>query len=323
MRLAEWLVDAGIGETRAALVDGDMIVEARIGREEGLAAGAVVAGRVATILVPRRRAIVATDAGEALLEPLPADLPEGSRSLFRVVREPIPEHGRPRLARLIHAPDADGPAVPLPLATGRAVPSYGPDLLDAAGWADLIEEARTGEIGFPGGRLRISSTPAMTLIDIDGDLDPATLMTAGAAAAAGAIRRLDIGGSIGIDLPTVAGKAARQAAAEAVDRLLPQPFERTAVNGFGFLQIVRPRVRASLVERMRRDAPVSAALELIRRAGKGTGGVTLIVAPAVAGVLEAHPAWLTALSRRIGGTAALRIEVDRPIWSLDVHCAPC
>lgn len=320
--MAEWLIDAGIGETRAALVEDGTIIEARIGRDDGLAAGAVVAGRVAAILVPRRRAIVVTEAGEALLEPLPPDLPEGGRALFRVMREPIPERGRPRLARLVHAPDADGPAPAPPLATGRAVPPHGPDLLDAAGWAELIEDARTGEIAFPGGRLRISPTPAMTLIDVDGDLDPAALMTAGAAAAARAIRRLDIGGSIGIDLPTVAGKAARQVAAEAVDAMLPQPFERTAVNGFGFLQIVRPRVRPSLVERMRHDAPTSAALELIRRAGRGAGGVTLTAAPAVTAVLAEHPDWLAALERRIGGAATLRTEANRPIWSLDVHRAP-
>ena len=66
---------------------------------------------------------------------------------------------------------------------------------------------------------------------------------AGAAAAARAIRRLGIGGSIGIDLPTLAAQAERQAAAAALDAVLPQPFERTAVNGFGFLQIVRRRER--------------------------------------------------------------------------------
>src|SRR3546814_9303556 len=89
----------------------------------------------------------------------------------------------------------------------------------------------------------------MTLFDVDGAaplLDPAI---AGATATAVAIRRLDIGGSIGIDLPTLGGKAERQRVVEAIDATLPLPFERTAMNGFGFLQIIRPRPRASLVER--------------------------------------------------------------------------
>ena len=119
------------------------------------------------------------------------------------------------------------------------------DELGCAGWSDLIDEARGGLVQFDGGELRISVTPAMTLIDVDGYLDPQELAIRGAGEAAKAIRRLDIGGSIGIDLPTSGSKAARQAAAAAIDAHLPQPFERTAVNGFGFVQIVRPRSRAS------------------------------------------------------------------------------
>src|SRR5690606_4731608 len=120
------------------------------------------------------------------------------------------------------------------------------------------EEAASGEIAFAGGALRMSLTPAMTLFDVDGDLPPAELAVAGAAAAARAIRRFGIGGSIGIDLPTLPARGDRQAAAAALDALLPQPFERTAVNGFGFLQIVRRRERASIPEMLRAD-PAGAA----------------------------------------------------------------
>jgi hypothetical protein len=52
----------------------------------------------------------------------------------------------------------------------------------------------------------MSLTPAMTLFDVDGALPPADLARAGAAAAGRAVRRLGIGGSIGIDLPTLAAK---------------------------------------------------------------------------------------------------------------------
>ena len=71
---------------------------------------------------------------------------------------------------------------------------------------------------------------------------------AGAEAAARAIRRLGIGGSIGIDLPTLPPRERQAARRAALDAVLPQPFERTAVNGFGFLQIVRRRERRSLPE---------------------------------------------------------------------------
>ena len=131
--------------------------------------------------------------------------------------------------------------------------AHEPDRSKQAGWSEVLEEATTGEIAFAGGALRMSLTPAMTLFDVDGD---------GAARCArdrrrarpwrAAIVRHGIGGSIGIDFPTLANKAQRQAVAEAIDAALPQPFERTAVNGFGFLQIVRRRRRASLPELLAR-----------------------------------------------------------------------
>ena len=58
---------------------------------------------------------------------------------------------------------------------------------------------------------------AMTLIDVDGFGAPEDLAVTGARAAARAILRLDVQGSIGIDLPTTSGKEARQRAAEAID----------------------------------------------------------------------------------------------------------
>ena len=120
------------------------------------------------------------------------------------------------------------------------------DRLERAGWSDLLEEARGGVIRFEGGELRVSPTPAMTLIDVDGALPPDELARAGVKAAVRAIIRHGVGGSIGIDLPTIAGKAERKLVDDAIDSLLPKPFERTAMNGFGFVQIVRPRRHASL-----------------------------------------------------------------------------
>jgi hypothetical protein len=86
----------------------------------------------------------------------------------------------------------------------------------------------------------------MTLIDVDGHLPPANLAMAGAEAAARAILRHGISGSIGIDLPTVSGKAERQAIGSGRWTLsCPSPSSAPRVNGFGFLQIVRPRMRGS------------------------------------------------------------------------------
>jgi hypothetical protein len=174
----------------------------------------------------------------------------------------------------------------------------------------LIEEATSGEVAFAGGALRISLTPAMTLIDVDGPLPPAELAVAGARAAGLAIRRLGLAGSIGIDLPTLASRTERQAAAAALDEVLPQPFERTAVNGFGFLQLVRRRRRASLPELLQGDPVAAAARALLRRAerSQGAGGRTIVAAPAIIGLLDARQDWCSALARRLGTALALRAD---------------
>jgi len=125
--------------------------------------------------------------------------------------------------------------------------------------------------------------------------------------------RHGIGGSIGIDLPTIAGKAQRQAIGEAVDAILPQPFERTAVNGFGFLQIVRPRRHASLFE-LAADRAAFEARALLRRAAMERKGATALVAhPAVISVLEARAGWLDALARQVGGLVRLQADAKLPI----------
>ena len=239
--MPEWLVERGIGESRFALIEDGAIVDARI-LIDGLARAGTKRQAVLKSVGPPA---VAADGGQEFILPGGASrVAEGARITIEVTREQIPgaEPWKRPLARLADA----SPIAPV---EGRTIPFTAPHSpLDAAGWNDLIDEARSGIVRFAGGELRITPTPAMTLIDVDGHLPPAELAVRGAAEAARAIRRLDIGGSIGIDLPTVASKAVRQAAAAAIDAALPQPFERTAVNGFGFVQVVRPRRRASLVE---------------------------------------------------------------------------
>ena len=165
----------------------------------------------------------------------------------------------------------------------------------------------------------MSLTPAMTLFDVDGALPPAALAVAGAAAAARAIRLFGVTGSIGIDLPTLASKDERQAAAAAIDDSLPQPFERTAVNGFGFLQIVRPRRRASLIELARDRASFEARALLRRAAFAGPGAKTLVAAPPVITAIDTAPGWIPALERQLGGAVGLRPDPAIPISASHVE----
>lgn len=301
--MPEWWIERGIGETRLALVDKDEIIEARV-----LIDGIVPAGTVlpAALKAAGRPGLAVAGPDEYLLPHGAAGISEGAALSIEVTREAIPgsEPWKRPLAEVV-----EGGPRPSALPEGDALPfpSAG-DRLGNAGWHDLIEEARSGTVEFAGGALRVSPTPAMTLIDVDGTLAAADLALAGVTAAVHAIRRHGIGGSIGIDLPTVEGKAARKRVDDAIDSLLPKPFERTAMNGFGFVQIVRPRRHASLFE-LAQDRAAFEARALLRRATfEPAGPKTLVAHAAVAAVIQAKPDWLTALSRQLGGAVGLRAD---------------
>lgn len=313
--MPEWLIERGIGETRAALVEDGEIIEARIQLGEIARAGSVIAARLVGT-GPNGGAIARDNHGTEFLLPKGAPgIAEGGSLHIQIKRESIPGPETWKRA-LAHVADCHPvPAkhlaellgveeLPTPRASGN---------LASAGWGDLIEEARSGHIRFVGGELRISPTPAMTLIDVDGYLAREELAMRGAAEAARAIRRLDIGGSIGIDLPTITEKRIRQAAAEAIDAVLPKPFERTSVNGFGFIQIVRPRTRASLIEIARDRASFEARVLLRRAAFEAPGAKGLVANPAVIAVLDHHPTWLDHLARALGGAVSLRADASLPM----------
>jgi hypothetical protein len=322
--LAEWLYEEGIGENRAILVEDDEILVAAIELPGELRCGSVLTGRLVRIAIPGRRGIVATDQGEVMVEPLPAVLTEGQKVRVEIVREPIAEPGHPKFAkgRITEADEKEGPGLAQRIGSPRPLRPLGPDLFHECGWSELIDEALGEAIDFAGGELRMSLTPAMTLFDVDGFLPPVELAIAGAEAAASAIRRLDIGGSIGIDLPTVPSREDRLRAVAALDAVLPQPFERTAVNGFGFLQVIRRRERRSLPELIQWDPVGAAARDLLRTAERGIGACELAAAPAVIARLRATPDWLETLARRIGGRIALREEPSFTTWQSRVHVKP-
>jgi len=322
--LAEWLYEEGIGENRAILVEDEEILAAAIELPEEMRCGSVLAGRLSQIAIPGRRGIVSTDQGEVMVEPLPAVLTEGQKVRVEIVREPIAEPGNPKFAkgRITDAEEKEGPSLAQRIGSPLPLRPLGPDLFHEAGWSELIDEALGTPIDFAGGELQMSLTPAMTLFDVDGFLPPIELALAGAEAAAFAIRRLDIGGSIGIDLPTVPLREDRLRIVAALDAVLPRPFERTAVNGFGFLQVIRRRERRSLPELIQWDEVGAAARDLLRTAERGLGACELGAAPAVIAHLRAHPEWLDRLARRIGGPVALREEPSFTTWQSRVHVKP-
>lgn len=301
--MPEWLYEDGIGEARAALVDDDHILAARIELP-----GTLRVGTIARARLTERSVATLDDGEEVLLDRAPSGVTLGASLTIEVVREVIPEPGRAKRARgrAVDAEPAPGADLLARITRSahpvRVLHAHEADALEAAGWSEVMEEAQTGEIAFSGGALRMTPTPAMTLFDVDGEGPTDVLALRAAVAVAHAIRRHAIGGSIGIDFPSISGKALRNDVAAALDAELPGPFERTAVNGFGFLQVVRPRPRASLPERLRQDATSAAAratLRMIERTPPGASN-RFRLPSAVRERIESRDDWMAALMRRTG-----------------------
>lgn len=301
--MPKWIIEAGIGETRAALIEQGEIVEARVRRENITPAGTILEAKLVAI-APR---VTVEAAGEQFLLPHGVSgVSEGKKLVVEVTREALggSEPWKRGLARRTDQSPRPAP----PLADGS------PGIIE--GWDELLDQARSGIISFDGGELRIEPTAAMTMIDVDGWLVPDKLAQMAAWAAARAIARLDLGGSTGIDFPGLRGKADRVAVDNILDSYLPKPFERTAMNGFGFVQIVRPRPRASLIE-LARDRTPFEARALLRRAGSSIGAKTLTAHPAVIAAIRTE--WTTALERQIGGRISLRSEPTLAMSGGHVH----
>ncbi len=300
----DWLVEEGIGEHRAIQLRGGEIVAARLDWLVGLAAGQIED----VVLISRRsgskRGTVRFASGqEALIDGLPSSASEGARLRAVVTRAAIAEAGRFKLAQARPTNGGTRPAPPLADRlreqghTVRVVRRFPVE----SGWDDLFAEAWSGEIAFAGGSLTVSPTPAMTLIDVDGSLAPAALALAAVPQIAAALPRFDLGGSIGIDFPTLSTKEDRRAVDQALAAALAGwPHERTATNGFGFVQLVTRLERPSLLHRLARDRPGAAARRLLRGAERvdTPGTLLLTVHPRVRAAIE--PEWEVELARRTG-----------------------
>lgn len=328
--------DPAPGEVRAVLLEEGLPVELHLIRtchaQPTAQAGERQAARIVSKL-GNGRALVQLETGEqALLHPVPQK-PEGAQVDIEITRPRLPEPGRWK--RAIARPAEDGVPALNPVArlleradeivcrdaasanllVGHAAPVIvDPQAVDEADIDALLDAARSGLFDFEGGQLSIERTRAMTVIDVDGTAAPADLNRAAARAIPRALRLFGISGPVGVDFVSMASRADRQS----VDAVLEAQcaalgaHERTAINGYGFCQIIRPRPAASIPEMLCGTTPgrlsvETQALMLLREAVRSAGfGARCIMAlPAVINLLRAWPDALAQVARQTGADVKL------------------
>ncbi len=311
--MAEWIVEHGIGEDRAILLHGGQIVAARLYCHGTLAAGHVAEATLSSRTAGSKRGTVRFPGGEeALISGLPASSREGAAIRCRISRAAIAERGRYKLAQAV--PDDAGLQDASSLESQLQIGGHSAKVVRSfpeGDWEELWLEAWQGEVEFSGGTLVFDNTAAMTLIDIDGDDDARALAANAVTPIARAIGRFDLSGSIGIDFPTLPVKAERKAIDAAIAASLDHwPHERTAMNGFGFVQLVARCERPSLLQQIQYARPAAAARLLLRKAEHiaETGALLLTCHPAVSAHLNAT--WLAELTRRTGREVRIETKPD-------------
>lgn len=304
--MAEWLVEVGIGERRALLVEGGKVLAAKLHWPDDLLVGGTIAAKLVTKVAGSHRGTALDDLGrEILVDKLPPQVTEGSSVNLEITRAAIAERGRLKRAhgRVIPA-GMTAAVLARPSSTGNAVRRFPAGL-----WEEIWDSVASGEMAFSGGSLLFGVTPAMTVVDVDGDLPPRELALAAVPALARALRLFDLGGSIAVDFPTLEAKADRKAVDVALEEALADwPHERTAMNGFGLVHIVARLEGPSLLHRFAASRVAMAARMALRRAElvEGPGTTLLTVHPALKAKLM--PEWLAELERRTG--RATRVETD-------------
>ena len=119
--MADWLIEEGIGETRALLIDGEQVLAAQLHWPGELPAGELCRAKLTAKLAGTRRGVAMLNNGtEALIDHLPPGLTEGQSLDVIVTRAALAERGRLKRAQA-RAITGVGPAPAPPFVDGTIV----------------------------------------------------------------------------------------------------------------------------------------------------------------------------------------------------------
>jgi hypothetical protein len=309
IRLTDIWRDDAPGERRAAFVENGNIVEIHIQRDALWALGECGAGRIDR-KTPSGAYVIADDNSELLLRSK-MGAPEGARIMFEVTREAIAEPGRNKPPEVILREGVCEPLMGKDALWDARMASLGQSIVKAS-IAEGFDIAIAGQSQVGDVTISFQRTKAGLVFDIDGIGDAFAINMVAATEIARLLRLYQVGAMVLIDFVSMESKAQRTQIAEAFDAASlaeARPFERTAINGYGMMQVVRARPRPSVLDHLfgTRIAALSdetQAYWLLRAVAQssGFGARTVTTRPEVATLLQSErwAAWRAAAVRLAG-----------------------
>ena len=323
-----WRDDAP-GERRAARVENGNIVEIHIQRDALWALGETGTGRIDR-KTPSGAYVVTDDGHELLLRSKISD-PEGTRVTFEVTREAIAEPGRIKPTEILLRDSGALPSLPKDALWDARLTSFAQPVISAS-IADGFDIALSGQSKLGSVIISFQRTKAGLAFDVDGIGSAFDINQVAAAEIARLLRLYQVGAMVMIDFVSMEPKAQRTQIAEIFDaasRSDARPFERTAINGYGFMQVVRARPRPSVLDHLfgTRIASLSdetQAYWLLRAVAQssGFGARTVTALPDVATLLESQTwaGWRTQ-AMRAAGADVLVVADEKATGYGHVHVA--
>lgn len=294
-RLIEIWRDDAPGERRAALVENGHIAEIHIQRDAHWVLGECGNGRIDR-KTPSGAYVIVDDGSELLLRSKTSD-PESARVAFEVIREAISEPGRTKPPEIMLRNNVPEPLPKKDALWDRRVSLLGHQSVTAS-IASGFDVAIAGQSQVGDVNISFQRTKAGLVFDVDGIGDAFTINSIAATEIARILRLYQIGAMVMIDFVSMESKTQRTQIADIFDTasaLDRRPFERTAMNGYGMMQVVRARPRPSVLDHLfgKRIAALSdetQAYWLLRAVAQssGFGPRTVTARPDVAHLLQSQ-----------------------------------